>query len=343
MPKRNCDTCHDRHETLRCPSCVDKTRTNYVINGLLTYVWSYVNEYSPASLKDAVIRHFDPADITQARSALQGEVKDILPNYREIQGNRASSVGREKHEIEADDICGAMVELTKLIGDEAQSVPVFVVDDVRKLPKITPEEHNAVSVLEKVIMMQQQLDKIASSVATNQRQLVTHDTMLSRCNNRIETLEGKESSYASRVRSQQSGGIAPVPQAVSAPPVDPAPADTPQADTNQNARTNQARQTKNQMTRPNTPRQATPYGGSLTPIGTETMSRRRNSICLDASTSYPIWGFPGRLGQERFTSIKSGFTLVMASAASKKSFSVNPAILAITGFPNDRSEGIISA
>ena len=259
MPKRNCDICCEKHDTLRCQACVDKAKTCYVMNGLLTYVWSYVNEYSPASLKDALIRHFDPVDISQARSVLQNAVKNILPNYREIQGNRASSSGRERHDVEADDICGVMLELSNLIGDEAQQIPVFVVDDVRKIPNVAPEEHNVVSVLQKVLKMQQRIDEIASSVETNQMRLVSHDTELSTCKSRIEILE-KKGSYASCVRGQQHEAEN-VNQVISEPQAtaetEPKRAVVFQANPVQHIQPGMTWQNRNQQAKPRTPRQMT--------------------------------------------------------------------------------------
>ena len=202
MPKRNCDVCLEKHEQLRCPPCVDKTRINLVMNGLLTYVWSYVDEYAPGSLKDAVVKHFDPKDISEARGALQNAVCDITPPFVNLQGNRSSSNNREKHDIEADDICGAMKQLSKRTDREV--LPLFVVADVRKIPKVAPEEHNHLNILEQVLKIQEQMSQMASYVEANRLQLVTHGTRLNDVDGQIANLEGKN-TYANRAKASQSG------------------------------------------------------------------------------------------------------------------------------------------
>ena len=200
MPKRNCDKCHEKHEVLMCTECVDKTRIKYVVNGLLTYVQSYIDQYSTASLKDAIVKHFDPKDIAAGRVALQEVCRDIIPDFKEIQGARTSSTLREKHEIEADDICAAMLEMKRLLGDEAEEVPTFVADDVRKLPKAAPEEHNLLNILERMLKMEQQLQSMSSAVEVNRIELVAQKEDISGQETRLSTLENKK-SYASHVKA----------------------------------------------------------------------------------------------------------------------------------------------
>ena len=171
-----------------------------MVNALLTYVASYVNESSRSKMKNAILLHIGNDQITEARVMMQDAVRALLPNFKDIQGTRASSTQRDKRDIEADDICGAMIELQNLSADEL-AIPKFVTDDVKKIPKASPEEQSWLAMMDRVIRMENHLQQIESRVNSNTQDLKNQQT-------KVTALENKP-TYAAVTMPVQQENIQP--------------------------------------------------------------------------------------------------------------------------------------
>ena len=202
MPARKCDSCTGKADTLHCLKCVEKADNKYVINELLAYVSTYVQQSSKVKLIDAVVEHFSADDISAARKVMQEIGQVHIPEYTELHGSRTSSTLRENNVREAEDICGGMTELHNIL-DRKDYFPQFLAADVSKLPRVAPEELNMMSVMDQLIGMQNEMKSLKSSVEANCLEILQQKTEVSGQETRLKAVEG-HTSYASKLKKSKA-------------------------------------------------------------------------------------------------------------------------------------------
>jgi len=112
---------------------------------VLAYVNYYRDSSSAESIRRVVLTFFSAEDICNAKTMLAHEFSTVLINCLLVTERRSSNA-RQAHEAEVEDIIGIFDVL------DAQHMLdryLFTAVDLRKLPKVAPEESNLGAVAER--------------------------------------------------------------------------------------------------------------------------------------------------------------------------------------------------
>ena len=125
---------------------------------LLCYIVYAQGCGSVQCIKDIIVEKFSEDDVIQAKDTIYQLRKDILgamPVRRKVRGNSAI-------EANVNDILSAMVRV-----DEANAMPTFVAINLQNLPKLMPEEMNAISLAERVSALESRMGMLEGRVASD--------------------------------------------------------------------------------------------------------------------------------------------------------------------------------
>ena len=131
----------------RCTGCIQAIleKPEVIINNVLAYVDSYRDGHPDLKIQIACLKFFSVDAIENAKKVLYKEYEAILGKYTNHIGSRQ----KYKSEFNMEDICAAFKELDK------KNIKVsLVAENVKLLPKFTPEELEITSVLERIISLE---------------------------------------------------------------------------------------------------------------------------------------------------------------------------------------------
>ena len=160
---KKCESCECKVEESKFIVCGDCSNTKCnieehkqvtVINGLLTYVKTYLSRSPVLQLKLAVSSHFDEMDVQLAKDQLIRAVNGLDLDIGDSIKDRQNSANRSAKEAMLDDILHifkAMDEFT----DEPDLLPVFCATDLTKLPPASPETGGSLMSLFDIIARQE--------------------------------------------------------------------------------------------------------------------------------------------------------------------------------------------
>lgn len=185
MGNRKCDKCQDKKDILHCIDCVTSGQKVYIESNVLAYIATYVHGSTHVKLVEAVVDHFKPDVIVQAKKVLRDAVSKYLPNCEGLKKDRVNSPRRENYVAETEDIVNAMADLGK-ITDRDDSFPRFVTEDskVSDLPPCAPETANWMTVMELLRVQESELKSLKSLVEVNRMEIVEQKSAIARCETR---------------------------------------------------------------------------------------------------------------------------------------------------------------
>lgn len=139
-----------------------------VLSELLAYVSTYIGKSGEFNLRMAVLQHYDVDEITSARSIMEANVKELIPNYPNFGKKRTDSVNRTAKEVMVNDITEMFKMLDKLT--DRSGIPVFVAADLSKLPPAAPETAaDIMSVLETLARQERRIAQLQETMTATRK------------------------------------------------------------------------------------------------------------------------------------------------------------------------------
>ena len=137
-----------------------------MINGLLTYIFTYLNRATSFQIKAAVSAHYDDVAVDEAKKMLVDTVRDLPIDVKEAIKDRQNSFNRSAKEANLDDVIYIAGAIDKADIEEG-ALPVFCVSDLSKLPLAPPEASaNLMSIYDIIAKQEKQLQQLAMEMAT---------------------------------------------------------------------------------------------------------------------------------------------------------------------------------
>ena len=136
-----------------CSTCissllVESNKPKPIINHLLCYMNSYFASSSSVKMQVACLRAFTDAEVYAARDCLFHVYADQLGPVQ----RRQDSTNRTRVQAVMEDLVNAFKDLDKM-----KIVPLCVTNDLKKVPKNTPEVVNIVCLIEKIRLLENNL------------------------------------------------------------------------------------------------------------------------------------------------------------------------------------------
>ena len=123
----------------------------------------YVNTYRSRStglqLKLAVVRFYTPTEITEARQLLCDHVKDLNPEFPNLNKKRVDSATRSASDVMTDDI----IDMFKAI-DAVAIQPKFVSDDASRIPGCPESAGNMLTLYDDLATQRNELAQLQETV-----------------------------------------------------------------------------------------------------------------------------------------------------------------------------------
>lgn len=147
-----------------------------IIDPVLAYCASFLKNYSVADVVEALMQFFREDIVVKARDTLREAFAEKLNNFDIVKiSHRRSSSSRTSFEANARDVA----EAAYLLINEDEG-PKFLIEDVSKLPILTPSLANPRNQAESILMLEKKLQKIEMRMTANDEILKQHDEELMR-------------------------------------------------------------------------------------------------------------------------------------------------------------------
>ena len=144
------------------PSSVNTRRKNndhkLILNPLLAYVISSMHSGSNDNIKHVVSGHFCASDITTAKNDLWDHCDTNIIGEKQ---KRKDSSSRSEKDANIQDILHALTKLDNINKIPPVAIPAL---DLHKIPRFHPEEFVTVSVLERLLSVENKLKNLQDSV-----------------------------------------------------------------------------------------------------------------------------------------------------------------------------------
>ena len=197
MPKK-CYSCKEtvpNNDDVSCLDCYNR-KPRIVINNLLMFVNSYRSRSAGSQIKTVVLKFYAADDVEVARQDFVDNVKDLIPNYPNLNKKRVDSSNRSAKEIMIEDI----LDMFKLLdGADQDQMPKFVSEDATKIPGCPEAAGNMLSIFDDFAAQQR-------SIATLQESMT-----------RIMKEVAKNTSDISSIKSESGNANTPVCESVKTP------------------------------------------------------------------------------------------------------------------------------
>lgn len=176
----------------------EENSVEYIVNELLAYATYYSHRATGDNIKKMIKEFYGPQEISQARTVLIDNTADDCLECIKGKGYRRDSTKRNAADAELADIILIVIECDK----KDKQGTVFVARDMARLPKASPEEMNAVAILDRL------------AVAELRIRMLQEEQSLQKA--KITQLAAAQPSYAAIAASKQASD-APRPEAMPQP------------------------------------------------------------------------------------------------------------------------------
>ena len=155
-----CDVTSVKADYKVCSTCIaslldEASRPKPIINHLLCYISTYFASSSSAKMQVACLRAFTDAEVFAARDFLFFAYPDQLGPIQK----RQDSTNRTSVQAVMEDIYQAFKDLDR----KYKIQPLCVSNDLKKVPKNSPEEIDVVCLLEKIRLLENRVNSVETS------------------------------------------------------------------------------------------------------------------------------------------------------------------------------------
>ena len=152
-----------------------------IVNELLTYAKYYINNSTFENLKKLMLSFYTPEEILIAKRLLWEVCGNHLDNLTE----RKTTDKRTSEDANLNDL------LSALIAIDANNVTTeFVAKDLLRLPKRAPEELNVTSLLERIVNLEDAVNRSEETLSHHTVQ-ISELSLVKNCTNKLNILENK--------------------------------------------------------------------------------------------------------------------------------------------------------
>ena len=165
--KKLCDDCEEidvssmQGATNGDDSEDDQSEPRIIINELLCYVFTYLDNSTPEMIMNVVENSFSNDEITDAKDVLWREYNEVLDDRVQ----RRTGPSRSAIQATVEDIVLNGVNIIKNSGCEGDVI--FCARNLKKLPKVSPEEYNIQAMFNKIMKLEQQMVLVQQQTAKN--------------------------------------------------------------------------------------------------------------------------------------------------------------------------------
>lgn len=161
-----------------------------VKNELLCYASCYLNSATPENIMNIILANFNDTEIVNAKSLLWSESNK--PFLKKMQ-KRRDTVQRKCSEANMLDIMEALATLDK----KTDGPPViYVAADLHKLPNVSPEEVNQVSMLKRLLALEKKFNSLENGVSSNMIEVGNTNEKLQKLHDLVDTQNERIESVA---------------------------------------------------------------------------------------------------------------------------------------------------
>ena len=166
----------DNEQVVTCKNCNGCQRQT-VINAMLAYIGSYQHQSSTLQLKIAVLSYFDDQNIDCAKKTLLEAILPLGLDIGDAHKDRQNSSTRSAKEAAVEDVINIFKALDRA-GDELEK-PIFVIDDVSKLPPVAPEAVGSrMTLLEQMAKQEREIQTIYQMLQGMQKNITDNSSQI---------------------------------------------------------------------------------------------------------------------------------------------------------------------